>query len=302
MVAGMERTHRARHRVPLRDAVRDQRAAIPRQHTHTTHTETDTPTMTTTTPRRDHRMPLGERDEIAYDLAYMCADNAAGDDLRAAATTAVDRWRSAVKLAADARADHVTAAGDLRRMENSADDDMWRAFTSGKRPPIDAVVARLAKLADDKASAHDRYKRCERIEHRAASEMVRVIHDRPRDIIAWVASHRARNDDTAAMCGDVLPLPVLRTWYRLGILAHQITPLGLDLLPWEINGRLHRVPVEWPLSLDAKYRASLAWWWRRIHDGAYRITTNGRLVVTAAVVDDVPRVPATPSPTTVRRR
>lgn len=258
--------------------------------------------MTTRPLRRDHKMPTGGTDEMARDYAYMCGDNSAADDLRAAAAAAVERWRSAVKLAADARADHVATAGDLRRMENAADDELWRVFVSGKRPPVDATVSRLAKMAGDAMSARDRYQRCERIERRAASEMARIIHDRPRDVIAWVASHRARNDDMAAKCGDVLPDAVLRTWHRLGMLADQRTPHGLELEPYEHNGRLQRIPIEWSLNVAAAQRASLAWWWRRIHDGAYTITDGGRLVVTAVVMADLPRVPATPSPTTVRRR
>jgi len=259
--------------------------------------------MTTPTPRRDHRMPTGGTDDLARDYAYMCGDDAADDELRDAAADAVERWRSAVKLAADERAEHIASAGELRRIERNADAELWQTFAAGKRPSIDAMVTRLAKTAADALRARDRYQYAERIESRAASEMARVIHDRPRAVIAWVASHRARNDETAAKCDDVLPLPVLRMWWRLGMLANQPTPHGLDLAPWETNGRLHRLPVEWPVTLDAKHRASLAWWWRRIHDGAYMITDGGRLVVTAAPHGALPNVPPSPptTPTTRRR-
>lgn len=288
--------------MPVCDAMRKQPTATGRNTTTTNPNKETPPTMTTTPPRRDHRMPTGGSDDIARDYAYMCGDNTADDELRDAAATAVERWRSAIGLAADERADHIATAGELRRIERAADDELWQTFAAGKRPPIDATVTRLAKTTTESQRARDRYQYAERIEQRAASEMARVIHERRRAVIAWVASHRASTDDAAAQCGDVLALPVLRMWWRLGILLDQPTPHGLDLAPWETNGRLHRLPVEWPLTLDAKYRAGLAWWWRRIHDGAYIITDRGRLVVTAAPYGALPQVPPSPPTTQTPRR
>lgn len=283
--------------------MRQQCAAISHHNPHTNpHTKTEYHPMTTP-QRRDHRMPLGGTDDLLRDYAYMCGDDLADPKLCAAATAAAERYAVAVKMAADYRTDHIDALGELRRIERTADDELWQAFAAGKRPPIDATATRVAKLSDDTQRANKRYKYAENIEHRAAADLSVVIRTHNREIITWVAAHRARNDDTAAQCGDVLPIPVLRMWYRLSVLFDQPAPYGLDLKEWEINGRLHRLPVEWPQTWPTTVRASLAWWWRQIADGRYTVTNGDRLAITAAVIGDLPRVPPQHiDPTAPRRK
>lgn len=244
-----------------------------------------------TTPRRDYRMPLGGTDDLIRDFTYMADDDLADRKLCDAVAAVVERYQTAVKMAADYRTDHIDTLGELRRLEHGADDELWQTFLSGKRPAIDAITTRVSKLSDDTQRAKKRHRYAERIENRAASDLFMVMRTNRREIIALVAAHRARNNDIAAQCGDVLPVPVLRMWYRLSVLFDQPAPYGLDLKQWETNGRLHRLPVEWPQTWPTSVRASLAWWWRQIADGHYTITKNDRLAITAAVADDLPRVP-----------
>ena len=282
--------------------MRQQCAAIPHHHTHTDpNTKTEYHPMTTP-QRRDHAMPLGGTDDLMRDYAYMCDDSLADRTLCDAAAAAIDRHDVAVKMAAKYRTDHIDALGNLRRVEQAADAELWQAFAAGKRPPIDALVTRLAKMSDDTQRAHKQYQYAERIENQARSDVGAVIHTHKREVIAWVAAHRARNDDIATQCGEVLPLPVLRMWYRLSVLFDQPAPYGLDLAMYEHNGRLNRLPVEWYQTWPTTVRASLAWWWRQIADGRYIITNRGRLAITAAVIGDLPRVPPQHiDPTTPRR-
>lgn len=256
----------------------------------------------TTPPRRDYRMPLGGTDDLLRDFAYMADDDLADRNLCDAIAIAVERYHTAVKMAADYRTDHIDTLGELRRVEHNADNELWQTFLSGKRPAIDAMTTRLAKLSDDTQRANKRYRYAERIENRAASDLFMVTRTHRREIIAWVAAHRARNNDIATQCGDVLPIPVLRMWYRLSVLFDQPAPYGLDLRQWETNGRLHRLPVEWPQTWPTSVRASLAWWWRQIADGRYTVTNLDRLAITAAVIDDLPRVPPQQTDLTTSRR
>lgn len=245
----------------------------------------------TTPQRRDHRMPLGGTDDLVRDYAYMCDDSLASRTLCDAAVVAIDRHDVAVKMAAKYRTDHIDALGNLRRAEHTADDELWQVFANGKRPPIDALVTRLAKLSDDTKRAKQQNEYAGRIEQHAAANLSAVIRTHKSEVVAWVAAHRARNDDIAAQCGEVLPLPVLRMWYRLSVLFDQPVPHGLDLDAWEINGRLSRMPVEWSQTWPTAVRASLAWWWRQIADNRYIITNGNRLAITAAVIGDLPPVP-----------
>ena len=311
MVAHMEHAYGARRGIHLRHAVRKQSTATGRDTDTNTnpHTETEIPTMTTDqSPRRDYRMYLGGTDELVRDLEYMCADNTtdAIHDIRDMVRATIDRYRAAVKLAADTRHDHITAADELRRVERDAHDEMWQMFAGGKRPAIDATITRIAKLTDDRQRQHHRYQFAAHIERHATAELSRVVratgHTDDRPVVAWVAWHRARNADAAAMCGDALPLPVLRMWWRCGVLFDQPNPYGLDLTPWETNGRIMRLPIEWPATLDAKHRASLSWWWQQIAAGRYTITDRGRLIVTATLLGALPSVPPTATAATVNTR
>ena len=103
--------------------MRQQRAAIPHQHTHTnTHTKTEYHPMTTP-QRRDHGMPLGGTDGLVRDYAYMCDDSLADRTLCDAAAAAIDRHDAAVKMAAKYRTDHIDAlvTGGERSMRALAD-------------------------------------------------------------------------------------------------------------------------------------------------------------------------------------